>query len=465
MLVQVIDRDLIDFGDRRREDYGDLTQLANSIAEKGLIQPIAVWRRPEPLNEGDKPYLLLAGGRRFQATAIIEMQDLPCRVFDDPTLDDLLYREIELLENIERKDLNFVEQVRLQKEVHDLMVEKHGVQITKGNQYSEQKEEEGWSQTKTAELLGKSKATVSQDLHLAEMMELIPQLQLAKNKNEATKLLRNLKTQAVHEELAKRIEEKNSSGGLDAERSKLINNYIIRDCLEGIREIPSGSVDIVEIDPPYAIDLHNNKESMATNYAKTDYNEIAAEHYMTFLTELLNECYRVMSDHSWLIFWYAQEPWAEPIFNEIRKTGLSLRRLGGYWLKGSGQTMQPDKYMANVIEPFYYARKGNPILTRQGRGNVFSYPGINPNKKVHPTERPVELIQDILSIFSWPGARVLVPFLGSGNTLLASSNLRLNGFGFDLTKSYKDAYSIKVSEGIPGQYSSLPTTNGLTFDV
>lgn len=465
MIVEVIHRSQIDFGDRRREDYGNLEQLANSIKEKGLIQPIAVWQRPSPVVAGELPFLLLAGGRRFQATVISGLDELPCRVYDDPTLDEKLYREIELIENIERKDLTWIEQVRLQKEINELMLDKHGEKVSKGNQFSDSPPE-GWSQKDTADLLGRSPASVSQDIRLAEMIELIPQLGEAKNKSDANKLLKKLQTQAVHEELARRITEKNETGGLDAEKSKLINSYIIRDCLEGIAELPDGCIDIVEIDPPYAIDLANTKKGMNednSQYTKDDYNEIDPQKYLPFLRTLYKECFRVMSDHSWLICWYAAEPWQEVIYQALAEAGFSLRRLGGIWAKPNGQTRQPNLYLGNATEPFYYARKGNPSIIRPGRSNVFQYPTVPATKKIHPTERPVELIQDVLSTFAWPSARILVPFLGSGNTLLAASNLKLNGFGFDLTKAYKDGFSVRVASQAPGMYSSLPSAQGLTF--
>lgn len=466
MIVQVIPRDQIDFGERRRDDYGDLEQLANSIAEKGLIQPIAVWQRPEPLVEGEKPFLLLAGGRRFYATQIIGMDELPCRVFDDPGLDDQLYREIELIENLERKDLTWIEQVRLQKEIQELMISKHGVKVSKGNQYSESTDE-GWTQKNTAELLGKSTATISQDLKLAEMMELIPQLAECDKKSDAAKLLKKLQVEAVNEELLRRINEKKDSGGMDAHKAKLIDNYILRDCIAGMRELPDKCIDIVEIDPPYAIDLHSVKQSMSeapsATYSAEAYNEIDPKNYIPFLKELFTESYRVMSESSWLICWYAQEPWAEVIYQCLQDAGFKLRRLGGVWTKPNGQTRQPERYLGNAYEPFYYAYKGNPVIIRQGRSNVFSYPTVPSSRKIHPTERPIEMLQDILSIFAWPGARVLVPFLGSGNTLLAAANLNLNGFGFDLSKAYKEGFTLRVNEGTPGLYSSLPSTASTTF--
>jgi DNA modification methylase len=48
----------------------------------------------------------------------------------------------------------------------------------------------------------------------------------------------------------------------------------------------------------------------------------------------------------------------------------------------------------------------------------------------------------------------MVPFLGSGNTLLATSNLGMSAFGYDLSEEYKNAYIVRVNEARPGSYKS-----------
>ena len=76
------------------------------------------------------------------------------------------------------------------------------------------------------------------------------------------------------------------------------------------------------------------------------------------------------------------------------------------------------------------------------------------NKKIHPTERPVEMVQEVIQTFGWEGCRVMIPFLGSGNTLLAASNLGMSAFGYDLSEEYKNAYIVRVNEARPGSYKS-----------
>jgi site-specific DNA-methyltransferase (adenine-specific) len=263
----------------------------------------------------------------------------------------------------------------------------------------------------------------------------------------------------VSAEIAKRLSEKSASTPIERTHADMCNRYMISDVFIGLRDIPDRSIDIVEIDPPYAIDLQNTKKHNNTDIALSmQYNEIEQSTYLRFMDTLFKECNRVMSENSWLLCWFAIEPWIEPLHNLLNSNGFKTRRLAGMWYKGDGQlqTIQPGMYLANSYEPFFYAAKGSPSITKQGRSNVFNFKTVAPQRKTHPTERPIELIQEILSTFGWEGARVLVPFLGSGNTILAASNIGMTAFGYDLVQEYKSSFVLKVHDSRPGMYRSLP---------
>ncbi len=83
--------------ERRREEFGDIEALAKSIAVYGLINPVTV----------DSEYNLLAGERRLRACKILKWKEIPCRLYGDLT--DKERQEIELEENIRRKDLTAAE--------------------------------------------------------------------------------------------------------------------------------------------------------------------------------------------------------------------------------------------------------------------------------------------------------------------------------------------------------------------
>jgi DNA modification methylase len=63
-------------------------------------------------------------------------------------------------------------------------------------------------------------------------------------------------------------------------------------------------------------------------------------------------------------------------------------------------------------------------------------------------------MEDILSTFTPIRSRILVPCLGSGNTLLAASNLGMYGMGTDTTQAFRDRYALRVNASEPGKYTS-----------
>jgi ParB family transcriptional regulator, chromosome partitioning protein len=88
---------------RKKFNEEELTQLADSIKSKGLLQPLVV--RPLPL--GQSGYELVAGERRWRASQIAQLHAVPVVVRE---LDDRESLEIALIENIQRADLNAVEE-------------------------------------------------------------------------------------------------------------------------------------------------------------------------------------------------------------------------------------------------------------------------------------------------------------------------------------------------------------------
>ena len=423
----------IELGNRRREDYGNVDELAASIKERGLICPIAIQS-----DNGKPPFKLCAGGRRLLACTLLEMKEISCRIYDQP-LSLLELKAIELFENLDRKDLSFKEECDLKRDIHNLMTEIHGEKT------STSLDAPGWSMRDTAKFLNRSSGGVSNDIKLSTVMEAAPQLGLdkCKNKSEAMKLISRAEETLVRAELAKRAEKQ-----LGNSSQKLADAYIVGDFFDKIKEIPSNCIDLVEIDPPYAIDLPSIKKSdlsYRANYGES-YNEVDAKYYPTFIKDTLKECYRVMNNHSWLILWFGPDPWFETIYSLLTSVGFKTRRLTGIWKKGNspGQCLQPSMYLGASYENFYYARKGDANITKQGRSAIFDFDPVPPAQKVHPTERPVEMMEEILRTFTWEGSRVLVPFAGSGNTLIAAANNKMLPVGFDLSSIYKDAYVARL---------------------
>jgi ParB family chromosome partitioning protein len=99
---KVIDIDRIEPNpEQPRTEIGDLSELSASIKEKGVLEPLLV------LANGDGRYMIIAGERRWRASGLAGLSEVPCVVIDT---DEKGVAEIALIENLQRKDLNIWEE-------------------------------------------------------------------------------------------------------------------------------------------------------------------------------------------------------------------------------------------------------------------------------------------------------------------------------------------------------------------
>ena len=454
MKLDIVPMEQIYFGDRYRKDMGKLDELVDSILAKGIINPITVQARTDL--PGQCCYLLVAGGRRFTAAGMAGIKTVPVRIYERK-LNEMELRAIELEENMQRKDLGPQEEVDLIDEINELQKKLHGTKT------STSPDAPGWSMRDTAKLLGKSVGSISMDIKLAKLTKELPDLEWNKcsSKSEMMKLANRVEETLLRREMAGRADRlmnlpetngktTHTQDAKDHRRKQIINSYVVGDFFEKSAKLEPESFNLVEIDPPYGIDLAAIKRRghgvSVWDYSEQGYNEIDAEHYQVFLAALFERSYKLMAKHSWLLCWFAPEPWQEVVYQELCNAGFSTTRQAGLWTKDQGQTMNPNIRLGSAYEPFYWAWKGKPTLGKPGTLNVFHQTPIAGQKKVHPTERPFDLMKRIIETFTFPNSKVLVPFAGSGVSLLAAHSLKMHLIGFDLSQQYKDSYILKVME-------------------
>lgn len=416
--------------DRARQELGDLDGLEANLKETGLISPLAV------RDNHNGTYRLLAGERRFTVLSRNQVPEIPVRIYEED-LSDLEMKVIEKSENFFRKDMEYHELDKLTLEIHQMQQAIHGVKAPGPGQT-------GWTTKDTGELIGGvSNATVSMAIKRAEAREAFPELfENCKSASDASKVLKKIDEAMVKQVIAQKLESQTT----DSSIHDLAKRFIIKDFFEGVKEIPDGIMHLVEIDPPYGIDLTTQKKKDGeSQYILDNYNEIDKSEYPTFLYKLFKECYRVMAPHSWLLCWFAPQPWFEDVYKALTSVGFDTTRMCGIWTKGTpGQNMNPATRLSNSYEMFFYAWKGQPALNKAGHGNVFHCPPVPPNQKTHPTERPIELMRELYETFAFSGSRILIPFLGSGSGILAANLCGMQAIGFELSKSYKDSFLVKA---------------------
>ena len=130
-------------GDQPRKSFDDnaLQVLADSIREHGVIQPIVV--REVGVLDGN--YEIIAGERRWRAAKLAGLSEIPAVIVDG---DELKAAQISIIENVQREDLNPVEEAM----AYDALIDKFGLK-----------------QEEVAQQVGKSRSTVANMLRLLEL--------------------------------------------------------------------------------------------------------------------------------------------------------------------------------------------------------------------------------------------------------------------------------------------------------
>ncbi len=130
-----------------RKSFNDesLIELSQSIRSNGIIQPIIVRK------EGDN-YVIIAGERRYRAAILAGLKEIPAIIKD---YDDLQVKEISLIENLQREDLNAIEEALAIKELMDA----HGM-----------------TQDELAQKLGKSRPAIANSLRLLNLTNEVKEL-------------------------------------------------------------------------------------------------------------------------------------------------------------------------------------------------------------------------------------------------------------------------------------------------
>tara|TARA_B100000989_G_scaffold283785_1_gene249978 strand:+ start:627 stop:1478 length:852 start_codon:yes stop_codon:yes gene_type:complete len=120
-----------------------IEELKNSIKERGIIQPLIVRKS----DDQDNKYELIAGERRWQAAQLAGLHEVPVIVID---ADNLKSFELAIIENVQRKDLNPIEEA----ESYKKLIEKFG-----------------YDQEKVSQFIGKSRSHISNCLRLLSLPE------------------------------------------------------------------------------------------------------------------------------------------------------------------------------------------------------------------------------------------------------------------------------------------------------
>ena len=225
------------------------------------------------------------------------------------------------------------------------------------------------------------------------------------------------------------------------------------DCLELMKDIPDESIDLIVTDPPYGIDYST---------FRTNSKKLLNDNNLQWVDEFSSQMARVLKKGSHIYCFVDAEMSAEFILS-FRKNGFKVRNLLTIprGIKGNGG----NRIFQQQFEFCIFATLGNKNEGRNFNQTQILKPSEgylkdkrykakewlyrlpdhwhwttasvhNAKKKLHPTEKNVECLEDMLALSSKENEVVLDPFMGSGTTGVACKNLNRNFIGMELDEEY-----------------------------
>jgi site-specific DNA-methyltransferase (adenine-specific) len=249
---------------------------------------------------------------------------------------------------------------------------------------------------------------------------------------------------------------------------KFINKIFLKDCIEGLRELPNDCANLIIVDPPYNLNKdfgpwkEKNKKEEWFPWCKAWLYEVnrvlikggnvfvyGIHHHLCWL-----QCYMYELDLTYRrqIIWYYENGFAG-----YTKQTLAAHYEPILWFsKGKKFTYNP------IREPYKSTERLKHKITKNGKewkpnpegrlaGDVWRFPTLAgrrfKNEKVnHPTQKPLNLSIRIVKHFSNEGDLVLIPFVGSGTECVAALMEGRKFLGFEINSDYITIANKRISD-------------------
>ena len=246
-----------------------------------------------------------------------------------------------------------------------------------------------------------------------------------------------------------------------------VDQIFNRDCVEGMKDLPAESVDLVITDPPFAIDFkaHRSNYNRTQSRVMTGYNEVHAQDYAEFTRAWMEEARRVLKPSGSMFVFSG--------WNNLKDVLASLDDLGFVtvnhiiWKYQFGVVCS-RKFVTSHYHCLFVCKDDSrrkffnsarfSADEHAENGGSRRYQDLEDvwlikreywhGDKKTPTKLPAELVEKILGYTSEEGDVVLDPFLGSGQVAVVSKMLKRHYLGFEVVKEYYDFAKERLDKGV-----------------
>lgn len=209
-------------------------------------------------------------------------------------------------------------------------------------------------------------------------------------------------------------------------------SFVLGDCTTLLATIPDKSLDLLVTDPPYGIAYESDHREVSP--FDTMAND-TPEEMLAVLDKALALASKKLKDnsHVYLFASWKTYPALVPI---VAKYFVVKNLL--VWEKNNWTAGDLDANYGQVHEFIVFAHKGRRHLNGRRDASVLHFDRVPENGRIHPTEKPLPLLEYLIEKSSQPGEVVCDPFAGVASTCVAAKKTRRKYLGIEIAKQWFD---------------------------
>ena len=250
-----------------------------------------------------------------------------------------------------------------------------------------------------------------------------------------------------------------TKGGLEkSQRARRLEHKLFNDHFQNYKRHAIPKAQLVIADIPYNIgknaygsnpawyeggDSANGESALAnTEFFDTD-KDFRISEFLHFCSTMLIKEPKETGKSPCMVVFCAFDQQME-LIEEAKKHGLN-RYINLVFTKNfSAQVLKANmRVVGNCEYGLILYRDKLPKFNNHGRMvfNAMEWPRDTESTKIHPTQKPVKLLQRLIDLFTDPGDVVIDPCCGSGSTVIAAHRSGRSGYGFEIKKNFHKAAS------------------------
>lgn len=448
--MELVDLNKIEVRKRQRGTIssGPLSELKESILERGLLNPPVCWYDP-----ATETWVLVAGERRLKAIQTINQFKPTSRFHCGKTevmpglipitplgeyLDEVGRFEAEFDENVQRVDLNWQEKASALAALHEMRRAARPEQTFADT--GRELVERGVVNAKedTARPGHSGAVRVREATLLAAYLE-DPAISKSRTAEEALQLIYKRQEEKAIGALARRqVRDSPDRPVIEIRHG---------DCTVVLPALGPSTFDFILVDPPYGVaadaggyrarTIHHHNYEDSPDEARNLIRSIVTEGFRITKHRANLMLFHDIHNFSWLTTFAANMGWV-PFPRPL------------IWQKSESEGMAPWAGQGPRVtcEYIFYATKGQRGL-HVSPTDIFNVKRVSRSERLHAAEKPVELLRRLIECATLPGDSILDPCAGSGSTLVAARECGRIGLGIEKDQTYYDTALANLFRNTP----------------